>query len=85
VPTSVELTEIDVSIKSKRECNFKFENVPKEKYEYNLPFKLQNHQFCAGSVDENVRTNPGDSGGPVFIRRWSESGEHFDWDCVWEI
>ena len=31
-------------------------------------FKINLKKLYLGSVDDNVRTNPGDSGGPAFIR-----------------
>ena len=71
----LDLTEIDVNIRSKEECDHKYEAVSKEYYDYYLPEKLKKFQFCAGNVDENVRTFYGDSGGPAFIRRWSETGK----------
>ena len=74
----LDLTEIDVNIKSKEECDHKYESVSKEYYDYYLPEKLKKVQFCAGNVDENVRTFYGDSGGPAFIRRWSVTGKMDD-------
>jgi len=75
----LELSEIDVIIKSQDECNFKYESSPKDDYEYYLPEKLKKIQFCAGNFDTDIRTYYGDSGGPAFRRRWSPTeGESFE-------
>ena len=51
--------------RSKEECDYKYTN---DFYKFNLPEKLIDSQFCATSFDLNVKTAPGDSGGPVLRR-----------------
>ena len=41
--------------RSQDECNFKYESTAKDDYEYYLPEKLKNIQFCAGNFDTDVR------------------------------
>ena len=53
--TTEKLSEIDVNIKSKAECDHSYEVVSKDYYDYYLPEKYKKIQFCAGSVDNNVR------------------------------
>ena len=58
-----------IFLRSIEECHYQHRNPPKDTlYEVFLPENLKNHQFCAGSVDDNVRTSFGDSGGPAFRR-----------------
>ena len=58
-----------IHIRSTEECHYQHRNPPKDTlYELYLPENLKSHQFCAGSIDDNVRTSFGDSGGPAFRR-----------------
>ena len=58
-----------IHVRSIEECQYQHRNPPKDTlYELYLPENLKRHQFCAGSVDDNVRTSFGDSGGPAFRR-----------------
>ena len=55
--------------RSIEECLYQHRNPPKDtQYEIYLPENLKIHQFCAGSVDDNVKLYFGDSGGPAFRR-----------------
>ena len=55
--------------RSVEECHYQHQNLSKNtQHEIYIPENLKTHQFCAGSVDDNVRTSFGDSGGPAFRR-----------------
>ena len=68
------LTQIDVSIRSKEECNYQFQNnirrVDALRITAFLPDLITDSMFCADSTlnQEGTGTCDGDSGGPAVIR-----------------
>ena len=68
------LTQIDVSIRSKEECNYQFKNNVRRldalRIKAFLPDLITDSMFCADSTlnQELTGTCDGDSGGPAVIR-----------------
>ena len=68
------LTQIDVSIRSKEECNYQFKNnvgkLDALRIQAFLPDLITDSMFCADSTlnQEATGTCDGDSGGPAVIR-----------------
>ena len=68
------LTQIDVSIRSKEECNYQFTNnvgrLDALRIKAFLPDLITDSMFCAdGTINQDeTGTCKGDSGGPAFIR-----------------
>ena len=67
------LTQIDVSIRSNRECNHRYNNakrIDKIRFKTFFPQNISEAQFCADSNLnlKKVGVCNGDSGGPALIR-----------------
>merc|ERR1719495_1753598 len=62
------------------ECNHKYETASEgnQFFKRILPENMKEHQLCAGSVDDFVRTTFGDSGDPMTRRKWSKSGDFYE-------
>jgi len=77
-----ELNRIDVTIRSNKECNTKYDQITnnrtKIRLRQELPNLLISSQFCAdNNINPGVGTCHGDSGGPSFVRKYVNGEEKF--------
>ena len=73
------LTEIGVTVRSRAECNYKYQSVKSHVKSFYFPELMTEAMFCAdNNLNTDVGTCYGDSGGPVIRRNWDrEEGEVF--------
>ena len=65
------LTEIDVTVRSREECNDKYHSISNFTRNFYLPELVTEVVFCADhNLNDDVGTCYGDSGGPVIRRNW---------------
>ena len=65
------LTEIEVTIRSRAECNYKYRRVDSYTKKKRIPKLVTEAMFCANNnINDDVGTCYGDSGGPVIRRHW---------------
>ena len=77
------VTQIDVSIRSKEECNYQFQNNVRRldalRIKAFLPDLITDSMFCADSIlNQETGTCNGDSGGPALIRYLDYNLYEFD-------